>query len=630
MINGMRYGKRLLNHSRRMHYPLRMRRLWAFVSPLSSSNWRGDWQTIAALFPYLMVYKGRVAFALACLVAAKLANLGVPVVMKAIVDQLSEIDRLATQESSFSLFHGVSFLIVAYAVVRLSSSLFAELREIIFGKVAYNAARQVALAVFRHLHTLSLCFHLERQTGGLSRDIERGTRGVKTLVSYSLYNILPICVEVVLVLIFFAIRYDIYYTIVTLSVLAAYITFTVMVTEWRTRLRQEMNKLDSRSNTLMVDSLINYETVKNFGNEQHEVQRYDESMMLYHDAAVRSQKSLSFMNLGQQSIIAICMIAVLWRATQQVVDKQLTLGDFVLINTFMLQIYIPLSFLGNMYRTLKQSLTDMDQMFSLLRLRREVDDIQGSSPLAVRSAEVRFEHVSFSYEPQRQILRDVTFTIAAGTTTAIVGHSGSGKSTLARLLLRFYDVEHGAGRILIDGQDIRAVTQDSLRAAIGIVPQDTVLFRDTIYYNIAYGRLSASPEEVIAAARAAHIHAFIESLPAGYSTIVGERGLKLSGGEKQRIAIARTLLKKPPILIFDEATSALDSRAERAIQRELKQLARHRTTLIIAHRLSTITHAQQILVMDQGRIVERGTHRTLLNAGGLYAQMWALQHKQPE
>lgn len=630
MIKGMQYGKRLLNQSRRMYYPLRMRRFWAFVSPLVSLNRRGDWQTIAALFPYLMVYKGRVAFALACLVGAKLANLGVPVVMKAIVDQLSEIDRLAVQGSSFSLFHGVGFLIVAYAVVRLSSSFFAELREIIFGKVAYNAARQVALAVFRHLHTLSLCFHLERQTGGLSRDIERGTRGVKTLVSYSLYNILPICVEVVLVLIFFAIRYDIYYTIVTLFVLAAYITFTVMVTEWRTRLRQEMNKLDSRSNTLMVDSLINYETVKCFGNEQHEIQRYDEGMMLYHDAAVRSQRSLSFMNLGQQSIIAICMIAVLWRATQQVVDKQLTLGDFVLINTFMLQIYIPLSFLGNMYRTLKQSLTDMDQMFSLLNLRREVDDIQGAFPLAVRSAEVCFEHVSFSYEPQRQILRDITFTIAAGTTTAIVGHSGSGKSTLARLLLRFYDVDHGAGRILIGGQDIRAVTQDSLRAAIGIVPQDTVLFRDTIYYNIAYGRLSASPEEVIAAARAAHIHAFIESLPAGYATIVGERGLKLSGGEKQRIAIARTLLKKPPILIFDEATSALDSRAERAIQRELKQLARHRTTLIIAHRLSTITHAQQILVMDQGRIVERGTHRTLLNAGGLYAQMWALQHKQPE
>ncbi|MEJ2767849.1 ABCB family ABC transporter ATP-binding protein/permease [Mycetohabitans sp. B46] len=607
-----------------------MRRLWAFVSPLSSSNRRGDWQTIAALFPYLMVYKGRVAFALACLVGSKLANLGVPVVMKAIVDHLSEIERLTVQESSFSVFHGVGFLIVAYAVVRLSSSLFAELREIIFGKVAYSAARQVALAVFRHLHTLSLGFHLERQTGGLSRDIERGTRGVKTLVSYSLYNILPICVEVILVLIFFAVRYDLYYTIVTLSVLAAYITFTVMVTEWRTRLRQEMNALDSRSNTLMVDSLINYETVKCFGNEQHEAQRYDEGMTLYHDAAIRSQRSLSFMNFGQQSIIAICMIAVLWRATQQVVDKQLTLGDFVLINTFMLQIYIPLSFLGNMYRTLKQSLTDMEQMFSLLKLRREVDDVQGSSPLAVRRAEVCFEHVSFSYEPQRQILRDVTFTIAAGTTTAIVGHSGSGKSTLARLLLRFYDVEHGAGRILIDGQDIRAVTQDSLRATIGIVPQDTVLFRDTIYYNIAYGRLSASPEEVMAAARAAHIHAFIASLPAGYSTIVGERGLKLSGGEKQRIAIARTLLKNPPILIFDEATSALDSRAEREIQRELKQLARHRTTLIIAHRLSTITHAQQILVMDQGRIVERGTHRTLLNAGGLYAQMWALQHKQPE
>ncbi|KAG0316202.1 Iron-sulfur clusters transporter atm1, mitochondrial [Linnemannia gamsii] len=596
-----------------------------------SSNQRSDWQTIVTLLPYLLAYKVRVVLALACLISAKIANLGVPIVMKAIVDQLAATDRLPAPAygTAFSLLSGVGLLVVAYAVVRLSSSLFAELREILFAKVAHSAARQIALAVFRHLHTLSLRFHLQRQTGGVSRDIERGTRGVQTLVSYSLYSILPIAVEVVLVLIFFALRYEAYYAIVTFSVLVAYITFTVKMTEWRTRLRRTMNELDSSASTRAVDSLLNYETVKYFGNEHYEAQRYDEHLMLYRKAAIRSQRSLSLLNFGQQFIIALCLIAVLWRATQGVLDKQLTLGDFVLINTFMLQLYIPLSFLGNMYRVLKQSMTDMDRMFSLLQIDSEIKDIQGASPLTVRRAEVRFEHVSFSYEPQRQILCDLTFTIAAGTTTAVVGHSGSGKSTLVRLLLRFYELDKvGGGRIVIDGQDIRAVTQDSLRAAMGIVPQDSVLFNDTIYHNIIYGRPSAARDEVIAAARHAHIHTFIESLPAGYDTLVGERGLKLSGGEKQRVAIARALLKDPHILIFDEATSALDSRAERSIQQALEQIAHNRTTLIIAHRLSTIIHAQQILVMDQGRIIERGTHHELLAAGSVYAQMWALQHQQ--
>ncbi len=596
-----------------------------------SSNQRSDWQTITTLLPYLLAYKVRVALALACLISAKIANLGVPIVMKAIVDQLAVTNRLpaSAYETTFSLLSSIGLLVVAYAVVRLSSSLFAELREILFAKVAYSAGRQVALAAFRHLHRLSLRFHLKRQTGGVSRDIERGTRGVQTLVSYSLYSIFPIAIEVLLVLIFLAVRYEAYYAIVTFSVLVAYITFTVKMTEWRTQLRRTINELGSAASTRAVDSMLNYETVKYFGNEHYEAQRYDEHLMLYRKAAIRAQRSLSLLSLGQQLIIALCLIAVLWRATQGVLDKQLTLGDFVLIHTFMLQLYIPLSFLGNRYRVLKQSITDMERMFSLLEIESEIQDIQGAPPLAVRSAEVRFEHVSFSYEPPRQILRDLTFTIAAGTTTAVVGHSGSGKSTLVRLLLRFYDIDKaGGGRIVIDGQDIRAVTQDSLRAAMGIVPQDTVLFNDTIYHNITYGRPSASRDEVIAAARHAHIHAFIESLPAGYDTLVGERGLKLSGGEKQRIAIARALLKDPHILIFDEATSALDSRAERSIQQALEQIARNRTTLIIAHRLSTIIHAQQILVMDQGRIIERGTHQELLAAGNVYAQMWALQHQQ--
>ncbi|MEM5434874.1 ABC transporter ATP-binding protein/permease [Paraburkholderia diazotrophica] len=612
-----------------------MRRYSASSEPPPISNQpRNDWQTIVSLLPYLATYKWRVVLALSCLIGAKVANLGVPVVMKRIVDSLASVQHLtalgrAANAPGVVLLGGVGLLVVAYAVVRLSTSLFTELREILFSKVTESAVRQLALKVFRHLHSLSLRFHLERQTGGMSRDIERGTRGITQLISYSLYSILPTLVEVGLVLGFFVVKYEAYYAIVTFVALAAYITYTVKVTEWRTHFRRTMNELDSKANSRAIDSLLNYETVKYFNNEEWEAKRYDENLKRYRAAAIKSQNSLSALNFGQQAIIGTGLVFILWRATQGVMAGRLTLGDLVLINTFMLQLYIPLNFLGVVYRELKQSLTDMDRMFTLLGASREVPDAPDAPPLAVRGAQVSFEHVNFAYEPSRAILHDVSFTIPAGTTTAVVGHSGSGKSTLARLLFRFYDLDRATGgAIRIDGQDIRDVTQDSLRASIGIVPQDTVLFNDTIYYNIAYGRPTATRDEVIAAARAAHIHEFIESLPKGYETPVGERGLKLSGGEKQRVAIARTVLKSPPILLFDEATSALDSRSERAIQHELDQIARERTTLIIAHRLSTVVHAQQIIVMDKGRIVERGTFAELIQMGGLFAQMWALQQER--
>ncbi|MEM5382020.1 ABC transporter ATP-binding protein/permease [Paraburkholderia phymatum] len=612
-----------------------MRRYSASSEPPPISNQpRNDWQTIVSLLPYLATYKWRVVLALSCLIGAKVANLGVPIVMKRIVDSLASVQHLtalgrATNAPGVVLLGGVGLLVVAYAVVRLSTSLFTELREILFSKVTESAVRQLALKVFRHLHSLSLRFHLERQTGGMSRDIERGTRGITQLISYSLYSILPTLVEVGLVLGFFVVKYEAYYALVTFVALAAYITYTVKVTEWRTHFRRTMNELDSKANSRAIDSLLNYETVKYFNNEEWEAKRYDENLKRYRAAAIKSQNSLSALNFGQQAIIGTGLVFILWRATQGVMAGRLTLGDLVLINTFMLQLYIPLNFLGVVYRELKQSLTDMDRMFTLLGASREVPDAPDAPPLAVRGAQVGFEHVNFAYEPSRPILHDVSFTIPAGTTTAVVGHSGSGKSTLARLLFRFYDLDRATGgAIRIDGQDIRDVTQDSLRASIGIVPQDTVLFNDTIYYNIAYGRPTATRDEVIAAARAAHIHEFIESLPKGYETPVGERGLKLSGGEKQRVAIARTVLKNPPILLFDEATSALDSRSERAIQHELDQIARERTTLIIAHRLSTVVHAQQIIVMDKGRIVERGTFAELILMGGLFAQMWALQQER--
>ncbi len=606
-------------------------------APALRNRPRNDWQTIRSLLPYLNAYRIRVGFALTCLIAAKVTNLGVPVVMKAIVDRLTPAAHVkalaAAGVPGIALIaaSGLGLLVIAYALVRLSTAVFTELREMLFVKVTQSAVRELALQVFRHLHGLSLRFHLERQTGGMSRDIERGTRGIQTVISYSLYSILPTLIEVGLVLGFFIIKYEAYYAVVTLIALVCYIGFTVKVTEWRTHYRRTMNDLDSRANSRAIDSLLNYETVKYFGNEDYEAQRYDENLQRYRAAAIQSQNSLSLLNGGQQAIIATGLVFMLWRATQGVLAGRLTLGDLVLINTFMLQLYIPLNFLGVVYRELKQSLTDMDRMFNLLDVHHEIADLPDAPVLPLAGGRVAFERVDFGYDKERQILHQVDFVIEAGTTTAVVGHSGSGKSTLARLLFRFYDVpREDSGRITIDGRDIRDVTQHSLRAAIGIVPQDTVLFNDSIYYNIAYGRPGASRDEVIAAARAAHIHDFIESLPQGYDTTVGERGLKLSGGEKQRVAIARTLLKNPEILIFDEATSALDSRSERAIQQELDQIARNRTTLIIAHRLSTVVHAQQIIVMDHGRILERGTHQDLLERGGLYAQMWALQQQRAQ
>jgi len=590
----------------------------------SKSSQSSDWKVIRDLLPYLLEYKFRVAIALSCLVAAKVANLGIPILMKQLIDVLN-----IKANSPQALLIVPSGLILAYGLLRISASLFTELRESLFARVTQNAVRKVALQVFEHLHSLALSFHLARQTGGVSRDIERGTRGIQSLISYSLYSILPTLIEFCLVLGYFAYSYDIWFASITLAALVLYIGFTVAVTEWRTHFRRTMNEMDSRANQKAIDSLLNFETVKYFGNESFEARRYDENLMRYQAAAVKSQKSLALLNLGQQTIIATGLVMILWRATIGVVNGTMTLGDLVLVNTLMIQLYIPLNFLGVIYREIKQSLTDMDRMFSLLNTEREIADSPNAKPLHIHDQgygpEVRFENVSFHYNVKREILKDVSFTIPAGTITAVVGQSGAGKSTLARLLFRFYDIQ--SGKILIDDQDIQDVTQASLRKAIGIVPQDTVLFNDTIGYNIAYGDPKASIEEMYESARAAQIDFFIRHLPDGYETQVGERGLKLSGGEKQRVAIARTLLKKPAMLIFDEATSALDSKTERAFQEELLSLAKNRTTLIIAHRLSTIIHADQILVMAHGQIVERGTHLELLLINGHYAEMWQMQER---
>jgi len=590
----------------------------------SKSSQSSDWKVIRDLLPYLLEYKFRVAIALSCLVAAKVANLGIPILMKQLIDVLN-----IKANSPQALLIVPSGLILAYGLLRISASLFTELRESLFARVTQNAVRKVALQVFEHLHSLALSFHLARQTGGVSRDIERGTRGIQSLISYSLYSILPTLIEFCLVLGYFAYSYDIWFASITLAALVLYIGFTVAVTEWRTHFRRTMNEMDSRANQKAIDSLLNFETVKYFGNESFEAKRYDENLMRYQAAAVKSQKSLALLNLGQQTIIATGLVMILWRATIGVVNGTMTLGDLVLVNTLMIQLYIPLNFLGVIYREIKQSLTDMDRMFSLLNTEREIADSPNAKPLHIHDQgygpEVRFENVSFHYNVKREILKDVSFTIPAGTITAVVGQSGAGKSTLARLLFRFYDIQ--SGKILIDDQDIQDVIQASLRKAIGIVPQDTVLFNDTIGYNIAYGDPKASIEEMYESARAAQIDFFIRHLPDGYETQVGERGLKLSGGEKQRVAIARTLLKKPAMLIFDEATSALDSKTERAFQEELLSLAKNRTTLIIAHRLSTIIHADQILVMAHGQIVERGTHLELLLINGHYAEMWQMQER---
>ena len=590
---------------------------------------RSDWSTLQRLFPYLWQYKWRVLAALAFMVAAKVANVSVPLLLKDLVDVMD----IKPGDASAVLVVPLG-LLVGYGLLRLSTTLFTELRELVFAKATQGAARSIALETFRHLHALSLRFHLERQTGGMTRDIERGVRGIESLISYSLYSIVPTLIEVAMVLTILAVKFDAWFAWITLAALALYIVFTVVVTEWRTQFRREANEFDSAAHTKAVDSLLNYETVKYFNNEEFEAKRYDQSLERLRRARLKSQTTLSLLNTGQQVIIAVGLVLMLWRATQGVVDGRMTLGDLVMINAFMIQLYIPLNFLGVLYREIKQSLTDLDKMFTLMEREREIADRPGAVPLPLPPAgegrgegafdwTVRFEHVHFAYEPARQILHDVSFEIPAGKTVAVVGPSGSGKSTLARLLYRFYDVQQG--RITIGGQDVRDVTQSSVRQAIGIVPQDTVLFNDTVEYNIAYGRPGATRAEVEEAARAARIHAFIESTPKGYQTMVGERGLKLSGGEKQRVAIARTLLKDPPILIFDEATSALDSANERAIQAELKSAAQNKTTLVIAHRLSTVVDAHEILVMELGRIIERGTHQQLLARGGRYADMWALQ-----
>jgi ATP-binding cassette subfamily B protein len=585
---------------------------------------RSDWSVLRRIGPYLWNYRWRVAAALSFLVAAKVANVGVPVLLKHLVDALD----LKAGDPRAVLVVPIG-LLLAYAALRLSTSVFTELRELIFAKASFGASKQIALEVFGHLHALSLRFHLERQTGGLSRDIERGTRALQSLLSYSLYTIAPTLVEVGLVLGVLGWRFDIGYVWITAIALVVYVGFSVWITEWRTQFRRTMNELDSKAHTRAIDALLNYETVKYFNNEAFEARRYEQGLESFRQAQVKSQTTLSMLNTGQQLIIASSLVAMLWRATQGVVEGHLTLGDLVMVNAFLIQLYIPLNFLGVLYREVKQSITDLDRMFVLLEREREVADAPGAVPLQVTQGVVRFEHVSFAYEASRAILHDVSFEIPAGKTVAVVGASGAGKSTLGRLLYRFYDV--GGGRITIDGQDIRAVTQDSLRRAIGIVPQDTVLFNDTVGYNIAYGRPGADQREVQSAAAAAHIHQFIASTPKGYDTLVGERGLKLSGGEKQRVAIARTLLKDPPILIFDEATSALDSANERAIQAELKSAAQGKTALVIAHRLSTVADAHAIVVLEAGRVAEIGSHADLLARDGQYAQMWRLQQaEEPE
>ena len=583
-------------------------------STTPSAQTRADWRVIRSLLPYLLEFKVRLVAVIVLLVLAKLANVVVPLALKAVVDAMSKPQAMLTIPV---------FLVVGYGVLRLFSTLFGELRDALFAKVTQRAIRRVALQVFEHLHSLSLRFHLERQTGGVSRDIERGTRGISFLLTFLLFNILPTLLEIGLVAAILFVKYNPWFAIITFATLVLYIAFTLAITEWRMVFRRTMNDMDSKANTRAIDSLINYETVKYFGNERYEVERYDEQMQRWEVSAVRNQTSLATLNAGQSIIIAIGVTLLMLLAADGVVKGNMTIGDLVLVNVYMLQLYMPLHFLGFVYREIKNALADMEKMFRLLDVNKEVADAPGAQPLKLEHAAVRFENVRFSYDPAREILHDVSFDIPSGHTVAVVGASGAGKSTLSRLLFRFYDVN--AGSISIDGQDIRAVTQTSLRAAIGIVPQDTVLFNDTIYYNIAYGRPGATRDEVIAAAQSAHIHTFIESLPQGYDSMVGERGLKLSGGEKQRVAIARAILKNPAILIFDEATSALDSKSEKAIQDELRNIAQNRTTLVIAHRLSTVVDAHQILVMDKGRIIERGTHRNLLEMQGIYAQMWALQ-----
>ena len=582
---------------------------------------RRDWHNLKAMLPFLLDFRGRVLFALACLVAAKVANVGVPVVLKMIVDSLE-------QRPSQLLILPLS-LLLAYGALRLAAALFNELRDTVFARVRYHAIRQVSVRVLEHLHKLSLRYHLERKTGGIARDIERGTSSISTLLNYLVFSIVPIAIEFTLVALILLHNYAAIFALVTFSTVMVYVIFTVKITEWRMDHRHAMNRLDSQSSNQSIDSLINYETVKYFNNEQLELERYDRTLGEWEDMAVKSQTSMSILNFGQGAIIAIGVTLIMFLAAQGVVDGSLSLGDLVMVNAFMLQLFIPLGALGVMYRQLKYTLADMDQLFHLLETPPEINDLPNAPSLKIEHGEIRFEHVDFGYTPERQILQAVSFTVPAGKKLAVVGHSGAGKSTLSRLLYRFYDVTRG--QILIDGQDIRSVTQHSLRKAIGIVPQDTVLFNDSIRYNLQYGNPQATQAELERAADMAQIRQFIEALPEGWNTVVGERGLKLSGGEKQRVAIARAILKQPPILIFDEATSSLDSGTEQAIQKTLNEVAGQHTTLMIAHRLSTIVDADQILVMNQGQVVEQGTHSELIKYGGIYQQMWELQlHEKDE
>ncbi|MGA1063250.1 MAG: ABCB family ABC transporter ATP-binding protein/permease, partial [Burkholderiaceae bacterium] len=575
---------------------------------------QGTWPVIRTLLPYLLAYRIRIVVALSAMLLAKVANVGVPVVLKEIVDGLAN-------PSTAMLALPVG-LILGYGLMRLAATFFNELREVVFARVTQGAVRDISLRVFRHLHSLSMRFHLERQTGGLTRDIERGSRGVGTLVNFTLYSVVPTLVEVLLVTGWLAYHYEPIFALITLTALVAYVAFTILVTEWRTHFRREMNELDSRANARAIDSLINYETVKYFNNEAFEAARYDKSLLHWQEAAIRSQTSLSVLNVGQSLIIAVAVTLMVWQAVAGVQAGTMTLGDLVLVNAFLIQLYIPLNFLGVLYREIKQSVVDMERLFALLAQNREVADRPEAQALVVAQGEVTFDSVRFAYDARRPIFDGLSIRLPAGRTTAVVGSSGAGKSTLSRLLYRFYDPD--AGRILIDGQPIDTVTQASLRKAIGIVPQDTVLFNDTLAYNIQYGRPDAAPEEVVEAARAAHLGSLIDKLPDGLETMVGERGLKLSGGEKQRVAIARALLKRPSIMVFDEATSSLDSESERVIQQEIREVSQGRTTLVIAHRLSTIVDADQILVLEQGRLVEQGRHAELIGRGGRYAELWEL------
>ncbi len=578
---------------------------------------RRDLHNLRSLLPFLWDYRGRALVALSTLVLAKIANVGVPLVLKQIVDALEHGERAALALPVV--------LLVGYGSLKLTSSLFNELRDAVFARVRYHAMRRLSTQVLRHLHDLSLRYHLERQIGAVSRDLQRGTASVSALLNYMVFSILPMLVELALVIAVLVTQYDWIFTLVTLAAIALYVAFTLAITEWRMEYRHSMNRLDSQSNTQAFDSLLNYETVKYFGNEHLELERYDRTLGQWEEAAVKSQTSMSVLNFGQGAIIALGVTGIMFLAARGVVHGSMRLGDLVLVNAFLLQLFMPLGFLGIVYRQIKYSLADMDLVLKLLEREPEVRDRPDARELHCEAGRIEFRHVDFAYQAERAILQDVSFVVEPGRKVAVVGHSGAGKSTLARLLFRFYDVTGGA--LLIDGQDVRSLSQDSLRAAIGIVPQDTVLFNETIYYNLAYGRPGASREEIHRAAAMAHIHAFIDSLPQGYETLVGERGLKLSGGEKQRVAIARAILKRPRILVFDEATSSLDTGTEQAIQETLREVAEHHTTLVIAHRLSTVVDADLVLVMEQGRIAERGTHRQLIDQGGRYARMWRLQQE---